>query len=123
MNCIYRVNEYYGNNYTGISYMERDGVPVLQEVAHIRYKVDGDLLEYEVMTDQGEQIAFSKWIDSSFKSKELAEIHVIESALKAVYRCANVPCLVDGESSDEVLRRLYKICEISEENEETNVRL
>lgn len=121
MECVYRVSEY-GRSGVIESYLERDRYRPFfaNEIAHIRYSVSEVnnmyLLDYEVLTDEGEQVAYSRW-HSKAKNKPLAEIEAIEKAMKAVHYCASVPCVIGYESADDVIGRLQKECERINERE------
>jgi hypothetical protein len=124
VDCIYRVNEYSYGLLTS-SYLEREGNrPIFEDSkAHIRYEVteisSGFSLEYEVLTESGEQVAFRRW-NTKVKHKESAESQALESAVMAVYRCASADCLVDGKPAYDILRRLQSECEkiLEKEREE-----
>ncbi|MGM0828058.1 MAG: hypothetical protein ACQEU4_07560 [Bacillota bacterium] len=115
MECIYRVNEY-SHGLLAKSYLEREGYrPIFDgSVAHIGYKVaelsSGYSLEYEVLTESGEQVAFRRW-KTNVKLKEKAEIEALEEAVYAVYKCASAECMVDGKPVRDILRRLELACE------------
>jgi hypothetical protein len=115
MECIYRVNEY-SHGLLAKSYLERDGYRPLFDgsVAHIGYKVtelpSGYSLEYEVLTESGEQVAFRRW-KTNVKLKEKAEIEALEEAVYAVYKCASAECMVDGKPARDILRGLELACE------------
>lgn len=115
MECVYRVNEY-SHGLLAKSYLEREGYrPIFDgSVAHIGYKVTelsfGYSLEYEVLTESGEQVAFRRW-KTNVKLREKAEIEALEEAVYAVYKCASAECMIDGIPVRETLRRLELTCE------------
>ncbi|MFC7785650.1 hypothetical protein ACFQWC_14240 [Rossellomorea sp. GCM10028870] len=115
MECVYRVNEFAHGLITK-SYFEREGNrPIFDgSVAHIGYNVtelsSGYSLEYEVLTESGEQVAFRRW-ETDVKLKEKAEIEALEGAIYAVDRCASAECMVDGKPARDIVRRLVLACE------------
>lgn len=124
MECIYRVNEY-SHGLLAKSYLEREGYrPIFDgSVAHIGYKVtelpSGYSLEYEVLTEAGEQVAFRRW-NTGVKLKEKAEIEALEEAVYAVYKCASAECMVGGKPVSDILKGLVVACEkiTNEESQE-----
>jgi hypothetical protein len=115
MECVYRVNEFDHGLITK-SYFEREGNrPIFDgSVAYIGYKVtelhSGYSLEYGVLTESGEQVAFRRW-ETGVKLKEKAELEALERAIHAVDRCASAECMVDGKPARDIVRRLVLACE------------
>lgn len=132
MDCVYKVNRYYGN-YDSKSHIERESkTGVVSEffpggVAFIEYTVTpcyegGSALSYKATTANGEVIAIKRW-NTRHESEYTAAINAIETACDAIFAYdSRVRCLVGDVDADVLLddlnkaeqRRLKELAERSE---------